>query len=61
MPAYLQARQLHSDSDVGLARLTRGKAANAVVCHGDESDEGLLVSIKCVRSLVDLNPPRRTV
>ena len=27
MPAYLQARQLHSDSDVDLARLTRGKAA----------------------------------
>ena len=31
-----KARQLHSDSDVDLARLTRGKAASAVVCHGDE-------------------------
>ena len=57
MPAYLQAHQLHSDSDVDLARLTRGKAANALVCHGDESDEGLLVSIKGIRSLVGLNPP----
>ena len=57
MPAYLQTRQLHLDSDVDLARLTRGKAVNAVVCHVDESDEGLLVSIKCSRSLVDLNPP----
>ena len=57
MPAYLQARQLHPDSDVDLARLTRGKPANAVVCHGDESDRGLSVSIKCSRNLVRLNPP----
>ena len=29
--------------------------AKQPVCHGDESDEGLLVCIKCSRSLIGLN------